>query len=57
MLDTLIPQEDADAAKELEKQFGKKGIALNLGKQCTKVEQRGTRFASRSARGRRSSAT
>ncbi len=41
MLDTLIPQEDADAAKELEKQFGKKGIALNLGKQCTKVEQQG----------------
>src|SRR5438477_3138400 len=41
MLDSLIPQEDADAAKELAKQFGKRGIALNLGKQCTKVEQRG----------------
>src|SRR5215212_8386878 len=41
MLDTLIPQEDADAAKELAKQFGKKGIALHLGKQCTKVEQQG----------------
>src|SRR6266545_4018451 len=38
MLDTLIPQEDADAAKELAKQFGRRGIALNLGKQCTKVE-------------------
>src|SRR3954452_3911476 len=28
MLDTLIPQEDADAAKELAKQFGKRGITL-----------------------------
>src|SRR4051812_10528351 len=27
MLDTLIPQEDADAAKELAKQFGRRGIA------------------------------
>src|SRR3954453_12871030 len=41
MLDTLIPQEDADAAKELAKQFGKKGITLHLGKQCTKVEEQG----------------
>src|ERR671926_423947 len=41
MLDTLIPQEDADAAKELAKQFGKRGITLQLGKQCTKVEQSG----------------
>jgi dihydrolipoamide dehydrogenase len=41
MLDTLIPQEDADAAKELAKQFGKRGITLQLGKQCTKVEQKG----------------
>jgi dihydrolipoyl dehydrogenase len=41
MLDTLIPQEDADAAKELAKQFTKRGIGLQLGKQCTKVEQRG----------------
>src|SRR6476620_3598600 len=39
MLDTLIPQEDADAAKELAKAFGKRGIKLQLGKQCTKVEQ------------------
>ncbi|MGH2999695.1 MAG: dihydrolipoyl dehydrogenase family protein, partial [Gaiellaceae bacterium] len=38
MLDTLIPQEDADAAKELAKQFGKRGVALNLGKQCTQVD-------------------
>jgi dihydrolipoamide dehydrogenase len=41
MLDTLIPQEDADAAKELLKQFQKRGINVQLGKQCTKVEQRG----------------
>jgi dihydrolipoamide dehydrogenase len=41
MLDTLIPQEDADAAKELAKAFGKRGITLQLGKQCTKVEQKG----------------
>jgi dihydrolipoamide dehydrogenase len=41
MLDTLIPQEDADAAKELAKAFGKRGIALQLGKQCTGVEQQG----------------
>ena len=41
MLDTLIPQEDADAAKELAKQFGKRGIALHLGKQCTKVDDSG----------------
>ncbi len=41
MLDTLIPQEDADAAQELAKQFGKRGIALNLGKQCTGVDDDG----------------
>jgi len=41
MLDTLIPQEDADAAKELAKQFSKRGITLQLGKQCTRVEQQG----------------
>src|SRR5207249_11406096 len=39
MLPRLIPQEDEDAAKELAKAFGKKGIALQLGKQCSKVEQ------------------
>src|SRR4051794_23174057 len=41
MLDTLIPQEDADAAKELARAFGKRGITLQLGKQCTGVEQQG----------------
>jgi dihydrolipoamide dehydrogenase len=44
MLDTLIPQEDADAAQELAKQFGRRGIALNLGKQCTKVEDDGSQL-------------
>jgi dihydrolipoamide dehydrogenase len=41
LLERLIPQEDEDAAKELAKAFEKKGIALNLGKQCTKVDQLG----------------
>src|ERR687884_1167994 len=41
MLETLIPQEDADASKELAKQFGKRGITLQLGKQCTKVDDSG----------------
>ena len=41
MLPTLIPQEDEDAAKELAKAFGKRGIALQLGKQCTRVDDHG----------------
>src|SRR3989454_631420 len=41
MLPRLIPQEDEDAAKELAKAFGKRGIALHLGKQCKKVEEKG----------------
>jgi dihydrolipoamide dehydrogenase len=41
MLDTLIPQEDADAAKELAKQFERRRIALHLGKQCTRVDDDG----------------
>src|SRR3989440_3567465 len=44
MLDSLIPQEDADAAKELRKQFEKRGISLQLGKQCTKVEDDGSQL-------------
>jgi dihydrolipoamide dehydrogenase len=44
MLDTLIPQEDADAAKELAKQFGKRGIALELGKQCSRVDDDGSQL-------------
>ena len=39
MLPNLIPQEDADASKELAKQFGRRGITLHLEKQCTKVEE------------------
>jgi len=41
MLPRLIPMEDEDAAKELQKQFGKRGIALQLEQQCTKVEEAG----------------
>src|SRR2546427_857886 len=41
MLPALIPMEDADASKELAKQFGKRGITLHLEKQCTKVEEKG----------------
>ncbi len=42
MLPTLIPQEDEDAAKELAKAFGKRQIALHLGKQCTQVDDAGS---------------
>ncbi|MFN8223881.1 MAG: dihydrolipoyl dehydrogenase [Gaiellales bacterium] len=41
MLPSLIPTEDADAGKELEKAFKRRGIALQLGKQCTGVEDTG----------------
>jgi dihydrolipoamide dehydrogenase len=44
MLDSLIPQEDADASKELAKQFAKRNISLQLGKQCTKVEDDGSQL-------------
>jgi dihydrolipoamide dehydrogenase len=44
MLPDLIPQEDVDAAKELSKAFGKRGIALQLGKQCTKVDDDGSQL-------------
>jgi dihydrolipoamide dehydrogenase len=44
MLPRLIPQEDDDAAKELAKQFGKRGIRLELSKQCTRVEDDGTKL-------------
>jgi dihydrolipoamide dehydrogenase len=40
MLPQLIPQEDADAAKELAKQFQKRGIALYLETTCDGVEER-----------------
>jgi dihydrolipoamide dehydrogenase len=41
---TLIPQEDEDASEELAKQFGKRGITLHLGKQCTRVEDDGSQL-------------
>ena len=42
MLDSLIPQEDADATSELRKAFARRGIVVHLGKQCTKVEDTGS---------------
>src|SRR5204863_3076946 len=42
MLPQLIPQEDEDAAKELAKQFGKRGITLHLETTCDKVEDTGS---------------
>jgi dihydrolipoamide dehydrogenase len=44
MLPRLIPQEDEDAAKELAKQFGRRGIAIHLGKQCTGVDDDGSKL-------------
>jgi dihydrolipoamide dehydrogenase len=42
MLPKLIPAEDDDASKELAKQFDRRGIALHLEKQCSKVEDSGS---------------
>jgi dihydrolipoyl dehydrogenase len=42
MLPRLIPLEDEDASKELAKQFERRGITLQLGKTCTKVEDSGS---------------
>jgi dihydrolipoamide dehydrogenase len=39
MLPSLIPIEDADAAKELQKQFKKRGIAVHLEARCDKIEE------------------
>jgi dihydrolipoamide dehydrogenase len=41
MLAQLIPQEDVDAAKELAKQFGRRGIAVHLDSRCDRVEDTG----------------
>jgi len=41
MLPNLIPAEDEDAAKELEKAFKRRGIAMHLAKQCTQVDDHG----------------
>src|SRR5918912_1149118 len=42
MLPNLIPQEDADASKELAKQFSRRGITLHLEQQCKRVEDNGS---------------
>jgi dihydrolipoamide dehydrogenase len=42
MLPRLIPQEDEDASKELAKQFGRRGIALHLEKQCSRIDDDGS---------------
>ena len=42
MLESLIPQEDADATSELRKSFARRGLVVHLGKQCTKVEDSGS---------------
>jgi dihydrolipoamide dehydrogenase len=39
MLPQLIPQEDEDAAKELLKQFGRRGIEVHLESQCKEVAE------------------
>ena len=44
MLPTLIPQEDEDATKELQKAFKRRGITMHLEKQCTGVEDHGDRL-------------
>jgi dihydrolipoamide dehydrogenase len=41
MLPTLIPMEDEDAAKELLKQFKRRGIAVHLDSRCDRVEDTG----------------
>src|SRR6185437_8187801 len=38
MLDRLIPMEDADASKELERAFKKRGITMHLGARATGIE-------------------
>jgi dihydrolipoamide dehydrogenase len=44
MLPKLIPMEDEDASNELAKQFKRRNIALQLEKQCTKVEDDGAKL-------------
>jgi dihydrolipoamide dehydrogenase len=38
MLDSLIPTEDADAAKELQRAFKKRDITMHLGARATRIE-------------------
>ena len=51
MLPALIPQEDADASKELANQFRRRGITLHLGSQCTKVEDSGSELTAHLSNG------
>ncbi len=44
MLPRLIPMEDEDASSELAKQLGRRGIELHLGKQCTQVDDDGSKL-------------
>lgn len=39
LLPTLIPQEDEEAANELRRQFGKRGITVHLESRCDRVEE------------------
>ena len=39
MLDRLIPMEDADASKELERAFKKRGITMHLGARARRIEE------------------
>ena len=41
LLPTLIPQEDEEAATELRRQFGKRGITVHLEARCDRVEESG----------------
>jgi hypothetical protein len=51
MLPALIPQEDADASKELANQFRRRGITLHLSSQCTKVEGSGSELTAHLSNG------
>jgi dihydrolipoamide dehydrogenase len=40
LLPALIPQEDEEAAQELAKQLGRRGVAINLESRCDRVEEK-----------------
>jgi dihydrolipoamide dehydrogenase len=42
MLDSLIPMEDADAARELHRAFKKRGITMHLGARASRIDHNGT---------------
>lgn len=41
LLESLIPQEDAEATRELQRAFERRGITVHLGTRCTAVEDTG----------------